>query len=156
MAINIEKFPFKWMTVMLNYLEKRENEHFKSIKLSRAIGACIPDTNEVARMLNYLTHYGKVTRNNKNNYYLEFCNNENPPEKSFRFNCIKNLDKIINIIKEDSLDVELLAQMLGREVQDVEKDIHFLELITSKGRVCLDGKRYNSSIYFIPWFLKDA
>ncbi|MFX0085712.1 MAG: hypothetical protein ACFFAU_08560 [Candidatus Hodarchaeota archaeon] len=156
MAVDIEKFPFKWMTSMVNYLDKRNNENFKSFNLSRAIGACIPDTNEVARMLNYLTHYGKVTRNEKNSYFLEFCNNKNPPEKNFRFNYIKNLDEIICIIKEESIEIETLAQMLGREVHDVEKDINFLELITSKGRVCLDGKRYNPSIYFMPWLQKDA
>jgi hypothetical protein len=151
MAVNIEKFPFKWMPSMVNYLDKRNNEHFKSFKLSRAIGACIPDTNEVARILNYLTHYGKITRNDKNLCLLEFSNKDDPPEKNFRYKYVKNLDKIINTIKEEAVNIEQLAQMLERDVKGVEKDVKFLEMITSKGRVCLDGKRYNPSICFIPW-----
>jgi len=156
MAVNIEKFPFKWMPSMIVYLEKRRNEPFKSFMLSKVIGTCNPDTNEIAKMLNYLTHFGRISKNEDNTYFIEYLNKESPPGTNFRFKYIEKLDRIITILKEKTVKLEELAHMLEREPQEVEKDIKFLKLITNKGYVCLDGGKYNFSIYFTPWTKKDT
>ena len=156
MAVNIEKFPFKWMPSMIVYLEKRRNKPFKSFKLSRAIGACYPDVKEIAKMLNYLTHFGRISENEDNTYFIKYLNNEGPPEKSFRFKYIEKLDRILTILKEKTVKLEELAHMLEREPQEVEKDIKFLKLITNKGYVCLDGGKYTFSVCFMPWTKNDT
>lgn len=156
MAVNIEKFPFKWMPSMIVYLEKRRNEPFKSFKLSRAIGACYPDANEIAKMLNYLTHFGKISKNEDNQYFIEYLNKESPPDRSFRFRYIEKLDRILTILKEKTVKLEELVHMLERKPREVDNDIKFLKLITNKGRVRLDGGKYNFKVYFVPWPKKDT
>lgn len=156
MVVNLERFPFKWMPSMIVYLEKRGNESFKSFMLSRSIGTCNPDTNEIAKMLNYLTHFGRIAKNDDKRYMIEYLNDEAPPEKRFRFKYITKLDRIITILTEKTVTIDELAHMLEREPQDVEKDIKFLQLITNKGRVCLDGGKYNFNIYFVPWIKNDT
>ena len=156
MAVNIEKFPFKWMPSMIVYLEKRRNEPFKSFKLSRAIGACYPDAKEIAKMLNYLTHFGKISKNEDNQYFIEYLNKESPPDRSFRFRNIEKLDRILTILKEKPVKLEELAYMLERKPREVDNDIKFLKLITNKGRVCLDGGKYNFSVCFVSWTKNDT
>lgn len=141
---------------MLDFLEKQSNEKIKSFRIARAIGVCVSDTNTTARMLNYLTHFGKISLGSKGDYSLEYKNNEQPSLKGFRFNYIENLAEILKFLSEQESSIEELSQSLNREVSSIETELKFLEIITSKGRVFLDGNKYVPSIYLVSWGEKKA
>ncbi len=136
---------------MLDFLEKQSNDSIKSFRIARAIGACIADTNETARMLNYLTHFGRISLNLNGNFFIEYKTNTEQSQKGIRFKYIENLVEIIKSLIEEELNIEELSNSLNRDVLDLKIELEFLELITSKGRVLLEGSRYVPSVLLEPW-----
>ncbi|MHA2304924.1 MAG: hypothetical protein ACXACU_05975 [Candidatus Hodarchaeales archaeon] len=149
--MNTDKFPFKWMPDMIELLEKKSNERIKSFKIARAIGSCVSDTNETARMLNYLTHFGKITLNQNGNYSIEYKANTELSLKGFRVKYIIKLVEIIKVLSKEELNIEQLSKTLNRKCVEVKTDLEFLEAITSKGQVFLEGSKYLPKIYFEHW-----
>ena len=136
---------------MLDFLEKQSNDSIKSFRIARAIGSCIPDTNETARLLNYLTHFGRISLNLNGNYFIEYKTDTEHSQQGFRFRYIEDLVEIIKSLSEEELNIEELSNSLNRDVADLKIELEFLKLITSKGRVLLEGSKYIPSVFLESW-----
>lgn len=61
MLIDKTKFPFKWMSDIIEALEREKM--LSPFRIARAIESCVPDAAEVTRMLYYITFFGRVVSN---------------------------------------------------------------------------------------------
>ena len=152
MIVDRKKFPFKRMLSIIATLEGGDS--FSSLQIARAIGSCVPDAGEVTHMIHYITYFGKVASDTEGKWRI-FGKEEdsNPPQKDFRFNYIRTLMEIIDILDEDAQSVVELAQKTSQEIDDIQEAMSFLALITEKGRIHLQEEDSSQKWSLKPWSL---
>ncbi len=150
MIIEKEKFPFKWMLSILEALESEES--LSSLQIAKIVRVCVPDVSEIAWMLQYLTSFGKIISDLDGKWKIITKKEASaPPPKEFRFKYIKALAKIIEILHESSQSVPELAQKISHEIDDIQKALEFLTLITDKGQVQLTKSDIHHQWSLRPW-----
>ena len=151
MTIQRDKFPFKWILKILAVLQ--EKEYCTNSQVAKAIGSCVSDAGEVLRMMNYLTHFGKIVANPENKWKFMYTqDNIKPPSKNFRTEYIQNLIEIIDLLKEGPQSTQEIADRTSQEIDDIQELLSFLTIVTGNGHVCLKGEGYPREWTLRSWF----
>ncbi|UCG03250.1 MAG: hypothetical protein JSW11_04515 [Candidatus Heimdallarchaeota archaeon] len=154
MILDQTKFPFKYFLSVIEALEKEDA--LSSWQIAKAIGSCTSDASEVARMLSYLTHYGKIVSNTGNWRIIRKKEDSDPPSKNFRVKYIQQFLSTIEALIDESQSIEELAKVTSLGRDEIEEILSCLEIISEKGYVYLQGSGPRQQWTLKPWPLNFA
>ena len=148
--INEKKFPFKWMRKAIDYFEKNDKPT-TSFQLARKIGSCGLDAGEVAKMLAYLTQFGRVVSNSEKWKFEPITMNKDHAPKGFRVHYIHELSILLQCLSEKSVELEEIAIQTKMKESDVYYNLNFLRSITKKGQIYLHRNKFPQQWGFKSW-----
>jgi hypothetical protein len=147
MIVDIKKFPFKWMPIIIKSL--KNHEFLTLFQISRKIGSCFADANESTRMLYYLTCLGKVVGNSNNEWKIIHSTESLPPLTKYRVRYIQDLIKLIQSLDGTFKSVNDLVVEKNWEKKDIQEALSFLSLVTERGFLYFEGDGHQQK-----WILK--
>ena len=148
---NQTKFPFKYFLGIIDTLEKEDA--LSAWQIAKSISSCIADASEATRMLQYLTHYGKIISNPEKGKWRIIRREEDSgsPSKNFRVKYIKKLITVIESLTDELQSAEELVNRTSLELNELEEILPDLCLLTEKGYVDLQGSGPRQKWCLNPW-----
>ena len=150
MILDENKFPFKWMPRITQVFDSYKKP-LPAYQIARMIGSCVSDARETLQMMEYIASHGIILEINgkwRREKFKGYITLEKP---KFRYRYIEDLIVLINTLPSDSITVDELSSLNGKEKSDIERSLSFIAEISQSGRVSSEGKSSSQRWSLVPW-----